>query len=55
MSGSIAAWAYKNLAAQVYDIDRVVLLGPSHGLYFENICATQCAEWETPLGNLKVD
>ena len=54
-SGPNAAWAYKNMAAKVGDIDRVVLLGPSHKVYLDWIATTACQEWQTPLGNIKVD
>ena len=54
-SGPTAAWAYKNLAQQVSEFDRVVLIGPSHKVYLDWIGTTACKEWETPLGNIKVD
>lgn len=31
------------------------LLGPSHKVYLDFIATTTCTEWETPIGNLKVD
>ena len=52
-SGPNAAWAYKNVKPG--DFDRVFILGPSHKIGFEFIVSTECGEWETPLGNLKVD
>lgn len=54
-SGPTAAWAYKNLAQKVGQIERVVLLGPSHKKYMDYVGTTACTEWETPLGNIKVD
>ena len=35
--------------------DRVFVLGPSHKVYLDFVATTHCLEWETPLGNLKVD
>ena len=54
-SGPCAAWAYKNLAQKVGEFERVVLLGPSHKVYLDWIGTTACKEWQTPLGNIKVD
>ena len=54
-SGPTAGWAYKNLAQKVNDIDRVVLLGPSHKVYLDWIGTTACTEWATPIGNIRVD
>ena len=54
-SGPTAAWAYKNLAQKVGEINRVVLLGPSHKVYLDWIGTTACTEWATPLGNITVD
>lgn len=55
-SGANAAWTYKNLAAKVGDIDRIVLLGPSHRpLDCDYICTTTCTNWVSPMGVLKVD
>ena len=51
-SGPTAAWAYKNVEPSLYD--RVVLLGPSHSLPFQQLGLTSCQEWATPLGNLPV-
>ena len=39
-SGATAAWAYKNIDATLYN--RVVLLGPSHSLGFQQIGLTAC-------------
>ena len=54
-SGPTAAWAYKNFEAKVKEFDRVVILGPSHKLYFDYIGVTECTEWETPFGNVTID
>jgi MEMO1 family protein len=52
-SGPNAAWAYRNIDSSLYD--RVVLMGPSHKVYLDFVAQTACDEWETPLGNIKVD
>ena len=44
-SGPIASWAYKNLIQKVKDIDRIVLLGPSHHVYLDWIGTTGCTAW----------
>ena len=54
-SGPTAAWAYKNLAQHVNDYDRVVVLGPSHKVFLDWVATTECTEWETPLGNIRID
>ena len=43
------------MAAHVNEIDRVVILGPSHKFYLDDIGITTYDEWETPMGNIKVD
>ena len=43
------------MAAHVNEIDRIVLLGPSHKYWLEDIGTTKCDEWQTPLGNINVD
>lgn len=52
-SGSNAAYAYKSVS--VDKIKRVFLLGPSHHVYLEGCALTQCAEYQTPLGNIRID
>ena len=52
-SGPNAAWAYRNVDPSLYD--RVVLMGPSHKVYLDFVAQTACNEWETPLGNIRVD
>ena len=58
LSGVAQAYTYKNLESQLakYNFNRVVLLGPSHKFYMGDcICTTECQEWQTPFGNIKVD
>lgn len=52
-SGPNAAWAYKNIDPTQYD--RVLLLGPSHSLGFQQIGLTSCSVWKTPIGDFDVD
>ena len=54
-SGPTAACAYKNLSLKAAEYERVVLIGPSHKVYLDFLGTTSCQEWETPLGNIKVD
>jgi AmmeMemoRadiSam system protein B len=35
--------------------DTIFILGPSHKVYLDFAATTICDEWETPLGNLKVN
>ncbi|TPX72250.1 hypothetical protein SpCBS45565_g00544 [Spizellomyces sp. 'palustris'] len=52
-SGPAAAYAYK--CVDVEPIKRVFVLGPSHHFYLDGCALSQCDEYETPLGNLKLD
>ncbi|KAJ1804766.1 hypothetical protein LPJ56_005531, partial [Coemansia sp. RSA 2599] len=53
-SGSNAAFAYKCI--DTTGVKRVFLLGPSHHVYLSNKCAlSECGEYETPLGNIRID
>ena len=54
-SGPNAAWGYKNLVSRASQYRRVVLLGPSHKVFLDFAAQTTCTEWETPLGNIKID
>jgi MEMO1 family protein len=52
-SGATAGFAYQRIDPNLYD--RVVLMGPSHKIYLDFVGMTECSEWETPLGCLRVD
>jgi AmmeMemoRadiSam system protein B len=52
-SGPVAAYAYGLLRAREYDT--IVLVGPSHYVGFEGASVWAAGEFETPLGNLRVD
>jgi len=53
-SGPNGAWAYVNIL-NPNQYDTVIIMGPSHKVYLDFIGTTSCGEWETPLGNLKVN
>ncbi len=54
-SGSIAGTAYSLLSSQGENIERVVLLGPSHHVAIRG-CATSSADiFSTPLGGIPLD
>ena len=39
----------------MYARKRIFLLGPSHHFYLTQCALSQCDEYETPLGNLRID
>lgn len=54
-SGPTAARGYLRLAAVKDRIRRVVLLGPSHYVWFEGLAAPTCDAFLTPLGSIPID
>jgi AmmeMemoRadiSam system protein B len=52
-SGFTANLAYKKVNKK--DIKRVVVIGPSHKVYLKGASVAIYDEYETPLGNLKID
>jgi len=54
-SGPIAGSAYASLATRGPDIERVILVGPSHRVAFSGIATSGAAFFETPLGPVHVD
>ncbi|SCZ95267.1 BZ3500_MvSof-1268-A1-R1_Chr11-2g03394 [Microbotryum saponariae] len=52
-SGPAAAWAYRCIDAQ--HIKRIFILGPSHHVALPGCALSQCDEYATPLGPLKLD
>jgi len=54
-SGPIAATAYKYLIPIRGQINRVVLLGPSHQVAFKGLAVPESDTFNTPLGNIKID
>jgi AmmeMemoRadiSam system protein B len=54
-SGPIAATAYKLLKARRNQINRVILLGPSHRVPLQGIATPQSRMFRTPLGDIPLD
>jgi len=54
-SGPIAASAYKLLIPLKHQINRVVLLGPSHQVAFNGMAVPEVEMFNTPLGNIPID
>ncbi len=54
-SGPVAASAYAALAACRDQIERVVLLGPSHRVPLQGLAVSSAKEFATPLGNIAID
>jgi AmmeMemoRadiSam system protein B len=54
-SGAIAGTAYACLSARGKDIERVVLVGPSHRVAFPGLATSGMNAFETPLGPVAVD
>jgi AmmeMemoRadiSam system protein B len=54
-SGRVAALAYKLIAARRTQIRRVVLVGPSHRVYFHGVALPTTPAFSTPLGDVPLD
>jgi len=54
-SGPIAGAAFRTWAEQPGSIKRVVLLGPSHYVYFRGIALPRVAAFATPFGTVRLD
>ena len=54
-SGPVAASAYARLEKYADQIERVVLVGPSHRVGFNGLAAPAVDYFETPLGRLLID
>jgi hypothetical protein len=54
-SGPVAAAAYSRLRPIAEQINRVVLLGPSHRVSLDGIALPECDAFETPLGIVELD
>lgn len=52
-SGAAAATAYASIANQ--DIKRVIILGPTHSIYFKGASILKVQYYETPLGKVELD
>ena len=54
-SGPIAASAYAQLAQARDQIQRIVLLGPSHRVPFRGLALSSAGQFRTPLGDIPLD
>jgi hypothetical protein len=54
-SAPVAASAYARLIPAAASIRRVVLLGPSHYLWFKGLAVCSAAAYSTPLGDVPLD
>ena len=54
-SGSVAASAYATLAKNYGLINRVILLGPAHRVYFRGLAYSSAKYFSTPLGKILID
>jgi AmmeMemoRadiSam system protein B len=52
-SGQIAAYGFRTIAKKSYDT--VILIGPSHRVYFEGVALWDRGSFETPLGRIDID
>lgn len=54
-SGPVAATAYARLAPLKGQVQRVVLIGPSHRVWLEGLALPRCDAFTTPLGPVALD
>lgn len=54
-SGPVAATAYAHVASRAGQINRVVLLGPTHHVRFQGLSACTADAYQTPLGLVPLD
>ena len=52
-SGGVAGYAYKTIQGQKYKT--IILIGPSHQVYFHGFALDEHEAWETPLGQAAVN
>ncbi|MEA3358546.1 MAG: AmmeMemoRadiSam system protein B [Thermodesulfobacteriota bacterium] len=52
-SGQVAAYSYRQIKNKSYDT--VIILGPSHHVYFRGVSVGNWDLYETPLGNVRVN
>ncbi len=53
-SGPVAGKAYGSLASRADQLRRIVLIGPSHRVWFEGVAIAPATAFETPLGIVPV-
>jgi MEMO1 family protein len=54
-SGATAAHVYARLRLHSAEVERVVVLGPRHGVSMEGCVAPTAVSWATPLGTTPID
>jgi AmmeMemoRadiSam system protein B len=54
-SGPVAGTAYAALAVRASQVERVILLGPSHRVAFPGVATSGAGAFETPMGPVAVD
>ena len=53
-SGQIASDAFKQIE-NYSNIERVIVIGPSHHEYMTNFALSRADFWQTPMGNVELD
>ena len=54
-SGPVAGSSFRQLLSDGPEVERVVLLGPSHRYYFHGLALPEADAFETPLGKVRID
>lgn len=54
-SGAVAGYAYASLKNIAHNINRVILLGPSHRVALQGCAISSCDFFTTPLGPIPID
>jgi MEMO1 family protein len=54
-SGAVAGAGYGSLGPQARALRRILLLGPSHRVWFHGLALPEAREFATPLGNAPID
>jgi MEMO1 family protein len=54
-SGPTAGCAYRSLGSQANQLQRIVLVGPSHRVAFEGVAIPSATAFVTPLGETRID
>jgi len=54
-SGPVAGRAYGSLGPHARSLRRILLLGPSHRVWFQGLAVPRAREFATPLGSVRLD
>lgn len=54
-SGAVAASAFAQIATRAPELERIVLVGPSHRVYVDGLAWPGSASMSTPLGDMPID